>query len=69
MVMSLEDDGPAAEAGIVQGDIIVSLGGGRIRHVDDLQSALSAGEIGADMAVRIVRGGSLIEVTAVVGQR
>ncbi len=69
MVMSLEDDGPAAHAGIVQGDIIVALGGSQIRHVDDLQSALSAGEIGAEVSVRIVRGGALSEVTAVVGQR
>ena len=69
MVMSLEDDGPAAAAGVVQGDIIVSLGDAGIRHIDDLQSALAAAEIGAEVAVRIVRGGALSELTAVVGQR
>ena len=69
MVMSLDDDGPAAAAGVVQGDIIVSLGDDRMRHIDDLQSALAAGEIGAAVAVRVVRGGILSELTVVMGQR
>ena len=69
MVMSLEDDGPAAQAGIGQGDIIVSLGGARVRHIDDLQAALTADTIGAEVVVGIVRGGALSEITTIVGQR
>lgn len=69
MVMSLEDDGPAAVAGIVQGDIIVTVGQAPIRHADDLQRALAVATIGAEVALRIVRGGALSELAAVVGQR
>ncbi len=69
MVMSVEDDGPAAQAGIGQGDIIVSLGGARVRHIDDLQAALAADVIGTEVVVGIVRGGILSEIVTIVGQR
>ena len=69
MVMSVEDDGPAAQAGIGQGDIIVSLGGARVRHIDDLQAALAADVIGTEVVVGIVRGGVLSEIATIVGQR
>ena len=68
MVMSVEDDGPADQAGIGQGDIIVSLGGARVRHIDDLQAALSADVIGTKVVVGIIRSGNLSEIVAIVGQ-
>ena len=68
MLMSVEADGPAAKAGLLQGDVLVTVGGQPMRQMDDLQSLL-AGSGGKQVSVRYVRAGSLHETAAQVGQR
>ncbi|HEV8053695.1 MAG TPA: PDZ domain-containing protein, partial [Candidatus Limnocylindrales bacterium] len=53
LVREVEDDSPAATAGIAEGDLIVAVGGTPITSADDLFEAL-AGE-GA-LEITIVRG-------------
>lgn len=69
MVLSVESDGPAAGAGLLQGDVIVGLAGDAIRQMDDLQAALMGDRVGASVPVRIVRSGSIQEVQVTVGAR
>ncbi len=69
MVMSVENDGPAAQAGIAQGDVIVTLDGEAIRQLDDLQGALRGDRVGKSVAVRIIRAGAVQTVNATVGKK
>ncbi len=60
LVREVEDDSPAAKAGIAEGDLIVSVGGRTIATADDLFDAL-AGE-GA-LEIGLVRGAEELTVT------
>ena len=40
MVIGAESDGPAAKAGMMQGDVLVALGDKVLTHIGDLQAAL-----------------------------
>lgn len=69
MLLSVEDGSPAAAAGLAQGDIIVALDGTQVSHLDALHSLLTGERVGQSVPVRVARGGSLIELTAVVGEK
>jgi S1-C subfamily serine protease len=54
LVRGVDDDGPAARAGIREGDLIVSAGGKAVEDIDDLHDAL--GSAGLPLELAIVRG-------------
>jgi serine protease Do len=57
LVRDIEDDSPAADAGIERGDLIVAAGASDIDGVDALYSALDAvPAAGGDLQLTIVRG-------------
>ncbi|HYR95757.1 MAG TPA: trypsin-like peptidase domain-containing protein, partial [Candidatus Binatus sp.] len=58
-VASVEDGGPSAEAGLAQGDVIVSFDGQPMHTVDDIHRLLNRWPIEGPVAVRIVRDGTL----------
>jgi S1-C subfamily serine protease len=68
MVMSVEANSPADQAGLIQGDILVSVGGQALRHVDDLQSLLSSTPVGQAVNAKVARGGDLQELSITIGQ-
>ena len=69
MVMTLDREGPAARAGLHQGDIILSWAGHRIPHVGALLQALRATPVGSEVIVVIRRGGAELEVRVTIGDR
>jgi S1-C subfamily serine protease len=69
MLMSVEANGPAAQAGLLQGDVLVSVDGLPLRQMDDLQGLLGSGIAGRSVTIRFVRAGALQEAKAVVGQK
>jgi S1-C subfamily serine protease len=69
MVMSLVDNGPAASAGILAGDIIVSVDGASARRIRNITARLGADSIGRDVSLRFIRGGSVMSRQATVTQR
>ena len=69
MVLEVESGGPAQKAGIVLGDILVSLEGKPLSHVEDVQAHLHSEAIGRPLAAKIVRGGAVQELKIVVGER
>jgi S1-C subfamily serine protease len=69
MVIGTEKDGPADKGGLMQGDVIVGLGGQAVSDVDDLQAALSNETVGQPSAVKVVRGGEVKEITVTIGVR
>jgi S1-C subfamily serine protease len=69
MVMSIVEDGPAAKAGLVGGDIILSVDGTSTQRVRSLAGRLDPESIGKDVDIRLIRGGGIISVRAVISER
>ena len=69
MVMSLSQEGPAARAGIVAGDIIVSVEGTSARRLRSVLGHLGSDSVGKTVTLRVIRGGAVIAVEATVTER
>lgn len=69
MLLSVEAGGPAAQGGLLQGDVLVSVDGSAVRQLDDLQTLLTGERVGKAVAVRLVRAGQVLEQQVVVGQK
>jgi S1-C subfamily serine protease len=69
IVLEVEPEGPAHKAGIVIGDIVVSLAGWPVAGLEDVHAQLHATAIGKPLAVKFVRGGAIQEASIVVGER
>ncbi len=67
MVMSLAEGGPAARAGIVAGDIILTVNGAR--GVRRIAAELGPQSVGRTAEVRVIRGGAVLSVQAKVEAR
>lgn len=68
ILMSVEPGGPAEQAGLVQGDVLVTFGGQPVRDLDELQALLAAHRSGQQAAVQLVRSGQVQSLTVTVGQ-
>jgi serine protease Do len=60
LVREVEDDSPAATAGIAEGDLIVGVGDRDVTSADDLFDALATA---GDLGIRLVRGAEELTVT------
>lgn len=69
LIVMVEEDSPAQEAGLVLGDAIVAFDGSRVRHHDDLLALLSGDRVGRKVPVRILRGGQVQTLNVSVGER
>lgn len=69
IVLEVEPEGPAHNAGIVIGDILVALAGHAITRLEDVHGQLGAESIGKSLPLRFIRGGALQEANIVVGER
>jgi S1-C subfamily serine protease len=69
ILLEVEPDGPAHKAGLVIGDILISLGGETVARFEDVQSHLQAENVGKPLAAKIVRGGEAQEVNITVAER
>jgi len=68
IVLDVGENGPAYQAGLVIGDILVSIGGRQITHFEDVQAQLGGDAIGKSVAVKYIRGGEVREGSLVVGE-
>ena len=69
MVMKVEPQGPAAKAGVHQGDIIVAWNGEPIRHVRSLLRALGPDSVGQKVTLGLRRGGEAKDVPLTIAER
>jgi S1-C subfamily serine protease len=69
IVIETEPEGPAHKAGVMIGDILVSLGDKPVAHLGDVQEQLAGDTIGKPLAATILRGGTVKQLTLVVGER
>jgi len=61
--------GPADDAGIRQGDVVVGAGGEDVQNGDDLRSAVNARKPGDELKLELRRDGSTRTVTVELGTR
>ena len=69
IVLEVEPESPAHKAGIVIGDILITLAGRPVARLEDVHSQLHGEAIGKPLALKFVRGGAAQEVSIVVGER
>lgn len=69
LLVTVEDDGPAARAGLTLGDIIVAIQERPTEGLDDLRASLGPESVGQALPVRILRGGQPQTVQVTVGEQ
>jgi S1-C subfamily serine protease len=69
MVMSVVDDGPAAQAGIVAGDIILSVDGTSTHRFRRIARYFGSDSIGRKADLRLIRSGTVITVQTTIAER
>jgi S1-C subfamily serine protease len=69
IVLSVEQDGPAAKAGVLIGDILLALGGRATADTDDVQAALESHGVGKNVEATVLRGGTSRNIEVVIGER
>jgi S1-C subfamily serine protease len=69
IVMDVHPGGAADKAGIVIGDILISLAGHAVTRLEDIQSHLAGDAIGKTLPLKFVRGGAIQEASIVVAER
>ncbi|MGH9274509.1 MAG: S1C family serine protease, partial [Acidimicrobiales bacterium] len=67
LVRSVEDDSPAAQAGIVVGDLLTAAGDEELSTVDDLHQALDAARESGTLSLHVARGAEELDVTVTFG--
>jgi S1-C subfamily serine protease len=69
IVMDVHPGGSADKAGMVIGDILISLAGDPVTRLEDIQAHLAGDSIGKKLSLKFVRGGAIQEASIVVGER
>ena len=69
MVLGLDSSGPAQQAGILQGDIILSVAGKAVGSPRRLRRALGPDTVGHAVPCELIRGGQPLTVSVTVGER
>ncbi len=69
LIVQVNEDSPAAQAGLLMGDIMIALDGQPVHDTDDLQALLSGDRVGTAVPVEIIRGGTLHTLQVTIGQR
>jgi S1-C subfamily serine protease len=65
LVTEVAPAGPAAQAGVKPGDIIVAFDGAAVTGIDDLHRLLVTERIGADTTIAVLRGAEKLELAIV----
>jgi S1-C subfamily serine protease len=69
LVVGVAGNSPAAQAGILVGDLLVAFDGHPLESPEDLLDVLVGDRVGRPATLRVLRGGSQVDVTVTVGER
>jgi len=69
MVVGITRDGPAAQAGMLMGDILLAIDETAVPGMARLAEVLGPEAVGKQMQLRLIRAGNVQSVTAMVGER
>ena len=67
-VVSVEPNGPAHRAGLLERDLIVLVNGESVGSVDDIHRLLAGKEAGSVVTLTVLRGGKRRDITVVSGE-
>lgn len=69
LLVGIEAKSPAADAGLMVGDILTGFAGESVSDPDELFVSLAGGLVGSPTSLEILRAGQLQEVTVTIGER
>ena len=69
MIMGVAKDGPAAQAGVLAGDILVTIGGEGVSRRAMVAQRLGPESVGQPIELRLLRAGKVLSLTATVAGR
>ncbi|HEV7517018.1 MAG TPA: trypsin-like peptidase domain-containing protein [Thermoanaerobaculia bacterium] len=69
IVIAVQPGGPAEQAGVLQGDVLLSLDGHPLGDMGELQSLLGEERAGKEAALRLSRAGEVREIKVTLGAR
>ena len=69
MIVSVEENGPAAKAGLMMGDVLLAVGEDRTTSVEALHAALDSSTVGRAMSASFLRVGAFHQTTVTPAER
>lgn len=70
IVVNVESEGPADNAGVLLGDVLVKFDGMTVSDTGDVMALLNSSDrVGKTVPVQLVRGGVLVEIEIAIGER
>jgi S1-C subfamily serine protease len=69
LVMSVKEASPAAQSGVLVGDLLLSFDGHTLETTDDLLDLLVGDRVGRGVPVRLLRGNAITDLHVNVGER
>jgi serine protease DegQ len=69
LVVHVEDGGPASEAGVLVGDIVLGLDGQKVLDSDALLALLSGERVGKEVQLDVLRGEQVVALKASIAER
>ena len=69
MALAVAENGPAAAAGVLMGDILVALDGTGLTGMTRLAGLLGAEAVGKRFALRLIRAGAVHSVEVTIAER
>ena len=69
LIVSVDEESPAGQAGIMVGDLLIGIDDDRVTGADELLSALGSDRVGAAVSIRLLRGGEPLELPATLVER
>ncbi|RCJ40709.1 LuxR family transcriptional regulator [Nostoc minutum NIES-26] len=70
IVVNVEPSGPADKAGVLLGDVLITFDNTSVSDTGDVLALLNSSDrIGKTVPVQVVRGGALVELVIVIGER
>jgi S1-C subfamily serine protease len=69
LVVAVTEDSPAAQAGVLVGDLILGLDGHDVAAPEDLFDLLLGDRVGREVPLRLLRGGGELQLPVRIGKR
>ena len=70
IVVNVEPNAPADNAGVLIGDVLVTFDGTLVDDTGDVLAFLNSGDrVGKTVKVQVIRGGALVELAIAIGER
>ena len=67
-MLGVEPSSPAARAGLLEGDVILQFGSGRVKSVDDLHRRLTEDAVGKPALLGILRRDETLDLEITPGE-